>query len=75
MTYDSDKRVVRWYRLEYPIEEARKKILSAGLPDVLANRLQVGDVAGRQASLGCSTGAPASPAAGAGRWPARRPSG
>lgn len=42
MIYDSDRRVVRWYRLEYPVEQARQRILRAGLPEVLANRLAVG---------------------------------
>jgi len=42
MTYDSDREVVRWYRLDYPIRKAQKRILDAGLPAVLAERLEVG---------------------------------
>lgn len=42
MTYDSDRGVVRWYRLRYPIRKAQKRILEAGLPEVLAERLSVG---------------------------------
>ena len=42
MTYDSERRVVRWYRVEYPIREAQQRILDAGLPEVLAERLAVG---------------------------------
>lgn len=42
MIYDSDRRVVRWHRLEYAVERTQKRIRKAGLPDVLANRLAVG---------------------------------
>lgn len=42
MTYDSDRAVVRWYRLRYPIRKAQKRIREAGLPEVLAERLSVG---------------------------------
>lgn len=42
MTYDSDKRVVHWHRLEYPVERARRRIVAAGLPKVLGDRLTVG---------------------------------
>ncbi len=42
MVYDSDRRRVRWYRLEYPVERAQKRIHKAGLPDALADRLAVG---------------------------------
>ena len=42
MAYDSDKRVVTWHRLEYPIERAQQRIVKAGLPKVLADRLAVG---------------------------------
>lgn len=42
MTYDSDRGVVRWYRLRYPIRKAQKRIRQAGLPEVLAERLSVG---------------------------------
>ena len=42
MTYDSERRVVHWHRLEYPVERARKRIADAGLPKVLGDRLAVG---------------------------------
>jgi predicted phosphodiesterase len=42
MTYDSERRIVRWYRVEYPIEEAQQRIRKAGLPGSLADRLAVG---------------------------------
>jgi predicted phosphodiesterase len=42
MTYDSDRRVVRWYRIPYPISSAQKRIVRAGLPHTLADRLAVG---------------------------------
>jgi predicted phosphodiesterase len=42
MTYDSDRRVVRWYRVPYPIAAAQRRILKAGLPHPLAERLAVG---------------------------------
>ena len=42
MTYDSDRGVVRWYRLAYPIAEAQRRINRAGLPHTLADRLAVG---------------------------------
>ena len=42
MTYDSQKRLVRWYRLPYPIPEAQRRIRRAGLPTALADRLAHG---------------------------------
>lgn len=42
MTYDSDRRVVRWYRVPYPIARAQERIRRAGLPNSLADRLAVG---------------------------------
>ena len=42
MTYDSERRVVRWYRIPYPVAEAQRRIRKAGLPGVLADRLAVG---------------------------------
>ena len=42
MTYDTDKAVVRWHRLAYPVERAQERIVKAGLPKVLADRLAVG---------------------------------
>ncbi len=40
--YDSDQRVVTYCRTPYDIRGAQKKILAAGLPDMLAVRLEVG---------------------------------
>jgi diadenosine tetraphosphatase ApaH/serine/threonine PP2A family protein phosphatase len=42
MTYDSQRRIVRWYRVSYPIERAQERIRRAGLPNSLADRLAVG---------------------------------
>ena len=42
MTFDSERRVVRWYRVDYPVERAQQRILKAGLPKVLADRLALG---------------------------------
>jgi len=40
--YDSDRRTVVLRRIEYDVEAARQKILSAGLPEVLGLRLLFG---------------------------------
>jgi len=42
MTYDSARRIVRWHRVLYPVERAQQRILKAGLPKVLADRLALG---------------------------------
>lgn len=42
MTFDSEKRMVRWYRVDYAIDRAQQRILKAGLPKVLADRLALG---------------------------------
>lgn len=42
MTYDSERRIVRWHRIEYPIAQAQRRIRKAGLPGSLADRLAVG---------------------------------
>lgn len=42
MTYDSERRIVRWHRVEYPVDEAQRRIRKAGLPGSLADRLAVG---------------------------------
>ena len=42
MTYDSERRVVHWHRIPYPIGEAQRRIRKAGLPNSLADRLAVG---------------------------------
>ncbi len=39
---DTDARELRLYRIPYPVEEAQRKIIAAGLPASLANRLAVG---------------------------------
>jgi predicted phosphodiesterase len=40
--FDSDKRTVQFFRIEYDVPKAQASILKAGLPDVLAARLQYG---------------------------------
>lgn len=40
--YDSEKELVKIVRIEYDIETAGKKILDAGLPEILAERLKFG---------------------------------
>lgn len=42
MIYDGDQRVVRWQRLAYPVDRAQERIVKAGLPSVLAERLAFG---------------------------------
>jgi predicted phosphodiesterase len=42
MTYDDEARVVRWFRAEYPVETAQRRIVEAGLPSLLAERLEIG---------------------------------
>jgi len=42
IVYDSEKQAVTFYRVEYDIAGAQKKIYSAGLPPILADRLSVG---------------------------------
>ena len=42
MTYDAKRRVVRWYRVPYPVARAQERIRKAGLPGVLAERLAAG---------------------------------
>jgi predicted phosphodiesterase len=42
MIYDSVRRVVKWYRVPYAIDEAQRRIRKAGLPGNLADRLAVG---------------------------------
>jgi diadenosine tetraphosphatase ApaH/serine/threonine PP2A family protein phosphatase len=39
---DADARELRLYRVPYPVEEAQRKIMAAGLPASLANRLAMG---------------------------------
>jgi predicted phosphodiesterase len=40
--YDSDTRIIKFHRVEYDIEEAKKKILDENLPAALAERLSLG---------------------------------
>ena len=40
--YDSDARKISFFRVEYDIEDSQKKILDAGLPAALAERLSIG---------------------------------
>ncbi|MCB1058219.1 MAG: metallophosphoesterase family protein [Acidobacteria bacterium] len=42
IVFDSETGTVSWYRLTYPVEKAQRRILEAGLPRVLADRLAVG---------------------------------
>jgi len=43
VTYDSDARLVTYCRVEYDVRAAQQKILKAGLPDILARRLALGN--------------------------------
>jgi predicted phosphodiesterase len=40
--YDSDKNVVELHRVKYDLDSAQKKIIKAGLPRLLAERLAIG---------------------------------
>lgn len=40
--YEPGERLVRYRRVEYDIAGAQRKIIAAGLPDVLARRLEIG---------------------------------
>jgi predicted phosphodiesterase len=42
MTYDDHTHEACWHRVEYPIRSAQKRIVAAGLPSVLAERLALG---------------------------------
>lgn len=42
LTYDSESKIVRWQRLDYPISKAQERIVKSGLPKVLADRLSLG---------------------------------
>lgn len=42
LTYDSDAGEVHWQRLEYPVAKAQERIMAAGLPSMLAERLAAG---------------------------------
>jgi predicted phosphodiesterase len=43
LLYDSEARAVEYRRVEYNVGEAQRKIRAAGLPEILALRLQTGD--------------------------------
>lgn len=40
--FDSDKREINFYRFEYNVKKTQKKIRNAGLPELLASRLESG---------------------------------
>lgn len=40
--FDSERQEVRWRRCEYSLEQAQRRILDAGLPQILAYRLAAG---------------------------------
>ncbi len=42
MTYDSERREAEWHRVAYPVRRAQKRIVAAGLPPILAERLSLG---------------------------------
>jgi predicted phosphodiesterase len=42
MIYDDQTREASWYRVEYPVRSAQKRIVAAGLPSILAERLALG---------------------------------
>ena len=42
LTYDSDAGMVTWHRVAYDVDRAQTKILNAGLPPMLAERLAKG---------------------------------
>lgn len=42
VTYDTKTEVLQYHRYEYPLESTQAKILAAGLPSYLADRLAVG---------------------------------
>jgi predicted phosphodiesterase len=42
MTYDEERGIVQWHRLSYPVPKAQDRIVKAGLPRVLAERLAYG---------------------------------
>jgi diadenosine tetraphosphatase ApaH/serine/threonine PP2A family protein phosphatase len=40
--YDTDAKKIKFFRFPYDIEKAQKRIIGAGLPPALAERLAVG---------------------------------
>jgi Calcineurin-like phosphoesterase superfamily domain len=43
LIYDSGEKLVTYCRVEYDVHKAQKKIIAAGLPDILARRLELGN--------------------------------
>lgn len=43
VSYDSEQNLVTYCRVEYDVRSAQKKILAAGLPEILARRLEIGN--------------------------------
>ena len=41
--YDPEQRVVSYYRTDYDLSATQRKIVGAGLPEVLAKRLEIGE--------------------------------
>jgi diadenosine tetraphosphatase ApaH/serine/threonine PP2A family protein phosphatase len=42
VVYDSDEQLIRVTRVRYDVEKAARKIVSSGLPEILAERLKYG---------------------------------
>ena len=42
LVYEPERKLVTWYRVSYDIQGAQQKIVAAGLPEVLARRLEIG---------------------------------
>ena len=42
MSYDDESREACWHRVDYPVRSAQKRIVAAGLPEILAERLALG---------------------------------
>lgn len=42
VVYEPERKLVTWYRVSYDIQGAQQKIVAAGLPEVLARRLEIG---------------------------------
>ena len=42
LIYSTDDRLIEYFRVEYDIMRTQQKIIEAGLPELLAHRLQFG---------------------------------
>jgi predicted phosphodiesterase len=42
MTFDDESHEATWHRIDYPVRSAQKRIVAAGLPAILAERLALG---------------------------------